>query len=233
MMTALSGKRSFCDLNPMITLVTKASMRIHDYNTIKYEYMSYQKDPVASDATPKDNINAIHRHLLCVLAGYINDEYGSHMNNVVCRAWMLVTNYYRCNNVDYKKEEHDYLNGADYNEAWELLELTKSCAGKGILPVDRDILNRYLHFAPEPHISLYKTTAVFKLKESEYTDTKWIVYLQAAMAMLLHIEANAIYELRTTTLSLLTDINEIDLLWYYVSCAYTYYVMATEDQENK
>ena len=69
---------------------------VHEQGTYKYDCYSWLTNPMASNSTIIENIDALLRHLSAHSMGRIMDPEGlPHLFHMACRAGMLITTYWR------------------------------------------------------------------------------------------------------------------------------------------
>ena len=106
---------------------------IHHIGALKYPYYSWYNNPVSSDATPDNNLNAILRHFTAHRMGKtIDPESGlPHIFHAVCRAGMLITNLYR--------EENDCKDRISRTESTkDLWDIGSQLTAEEILVISKD-----------------------------------------------------------------------------------------------
>lgn len=228
-MLALQGKGILAPYSDVLAVLMDTVMAIHDINSKKHPFMSWQKYPEKSDALPINSLHAVYRHTLAFMANKTQDEYASHMESIACRLWMFVGAYYRCNNHSYILQEHTYVRLAEKEPIIDTI--TKY---NNMFPKLPKIAMDYVHFAAEPLISLYKT---FNNKEIMVEDTsvlqrvlsenermaKYTYHFQMYQTILHSVLLDHRYEEAVTNDDLLIDITIVDLLLYHFTWAYYYF----------
>lgn len=222
-MLALRGKGTLTkytdELHPLMDTV----MYIHDVNSKKHPFMSYQRCPETSDALPDTCLDSIYRHLLAYLADKKDDEYGTHMESIACRMWMFITIFYRHNNPKYNIHTHEYLIHTTKDSVVDILNKYNKTYNESINPL-------YVHFAAEPLISLYKTlnskdlsSIQLSFEEGDTNTTKHVRHLQVFQTLLHSILLHDRYTDPLTDEDLLHNIHLVDLAFYHLLYSFYYF----------
>ena len=223
-MLALKGKGVLAPYSNELKVLMDTVMYIHDVNSKKHPFMSFQKTPEQSDALPVNSLHAIYRHLLAFLADKKEDEYATHMESIACRLWMYTTIYYRHNNPLYNINNHTYVVEATKDSVLDVLDTYNELFYLNIDTV-------YVHFASEPLISLYKVLnskdinieQVDNYITTESMKKRHVFHLQVFQSILHTVLLQERYCDAVTDTDLLEGITLVDLMMYHFLYSFYYY----------
>lgn len=93
----ITGKPNIISVITKYRDVLKIIEDVHQMNSKKWPYFSWQNTPAESDSTPEDIFNAILRHVLAYsMKNTVDAEsHTSHLHHMLCRMGMFVTAAYR------------------------------------------------------------------------------------------------------------------------------------------
>lgn len=91
-----SEKHSICDIYQTIQPYLAIISQVHELGAVKYACFSFQNTPDTSNATVRDNLDAMFRHYTLMTTNQIYDPEGfPHIYFLLTRCHMFLTNWYR------------------------------------------------------------------------------------------------------------------------------------------